>query len=601
MPWTVPPISAPYAFGVAGSNECPTGTVYLADVGACQTAATAAGAKFFDDGAYANYPKGCYAEPCRAGWCISFNTPPDAVGSAVEGVRTLCSAGSIVAPTSPSTGSPTSAPASVPRLATSAPGLAVAVPANKATAMAVAQSSAGKFAAYVSTTAYVFSCTVAVPPMGGTYPLAFDAVADVVLNVSTALRGARTEPGIETEYRLSYTVYGDAQSDGVLEGYGVWEEIVNSDVGVPPTSTTYAGQFRAGRLHGTAVRTESIGPNVYTFFCVFENGSCKSSEPYDPNCAQHKLTNTSAFQARDKAASLQAVVRSACLVKEASCVLDCQLGSNPACETSEAVAKCLAAPTPANCGVHSGPVSGGGPGSSLNLLALLALLIVPLAVVPVWLSFKGKCEAKEKAKQQVEEQTAQQKRAERQYLGAPESVVPEEKCKWACFISHHQADASHQVLWLGNLISERLKQLGERLTVVWIDKNQKATEEGMREGVRLSQHFILFLTKEVLTRDFCIKEICMALEHRKNVILVYQADKRHGGVPGNFFDFYGPELKKAFPNAEDIKWLMKNSYVQFDDRGQHVDVMLHDEQCENGILDQMKLESRNGHAGASQQ
>ena len=90
----------------------------------------------------------------------------------------------------------------------------------------------------------------------------------------------------------------------------------------------------------------------------------------------------------------------------------------------------------------------------------------------------------------------------------------------------------------------------------------------------------------------------MALEHRKNVILVYQADKRYGGAPGSFVEFYGPELKKAFPNVEDYAWLTKNSYVQFYDRGQHVDVMLHDAQCKNGILDQMAVpcDQRGGHA-----
>ncbi len=45
----------------------------------------------------------------------------------------------------------------------------------------------------------------------------------------------------------------------------------------------------------------------------------------------------------------------------------------------------------------------------------------------------------------------------------------------------------------GALISERLKGLGKRLTVVWIGTEQMATVEGIREGVRLSQHFILIL------------------------------------------------------------------------------------------------------------
>jgi hypothetical protein len=74
------------------------------------------------------------------------------------------------------------------------------------------------------------------------------------------------------------------------------------------------------------------------------------------------------------------------------------------------------------------------------------------------------------------------------------------------------------------------------------------------------------------------------------VILVYETNEDCGGVPGSFSTFYGPELRKAFPHAEDYDWLVnKNSYVPFHDRGQHVDVMLCDPKCKNGIIDQMEL------------
>jgi len=54
----------------------------------------------------------------------------------------------------------------------------------------------------------------------GSWPLAFDAVADVALNVSASLRGSRVErdPLSGTEYTMKYTVYGDARADGLLEG-----------------------------------------------------------------------------------------------------------------------------------------------------------------------------------------------------------------------------------------------------------------------------------------------------------------------------------------------------------------------------------------------
>ena len=139
-------------------------------------------------------------------------------------------------------------------------------------------------------------------------------------------------------------------------------------------------------------------------------------------------------------------------------------------------------------------------------------------------------------------------------------------------------------------IEKDLKERRCRLTEVWVDKQQRATPDGMNEGVRLSRNFILFLTKEVLTREWCLNEIRHELKHRKNVILVYETNERCGGVAGTFSTFYGPELKKAFSHAEDYQWLMRNSYVAFHDRGPQVDVMLCDPRCKNGIIDLMELD-----------
>jgi len=171
------------------------------------------------------------------------------------------------------------------------------------------------------------------------------------------------------------------------------------------------------------------------------------------------------------------------------------------------------------------------------------------------------------------------------------NAVPTEDLEWAAFITHHQAAASRTVLWLGAVVEKKLQERGQRLTKVWIDKKACATPEGMHDGVRRSRNFVLFLTKDVLTRDWCLKEIRNALKYRKNVIVVYETNEECGGVSGRFAKFYGPELKKAFPHDDDYNWLVnRNSYVEFFDRGQHVDVMLSDPNCKNGILDQMELE-----------
>ena len=41
------------------------------------------------------------------------------------------------------------------------------------------------------------------------------------------------------------------------------------------------------------------------------------------------------------------------------------------------------------------------------------------------------------------------------------------------------------MLWLGSKIKEELTREGKRLCEVWIDKEKRATVEGMHEGVRL--------------------------------------------------------------------------------------------------------------------
>ena len=171
--------------------------------------------------------------------------------------------------------------------------------------------------------------------------------------------------------------------------------------------------------------------------------------------------------------------------------------------------------------------------------------------------------------------------------------MPEGDCQWACFVSHHQAAATFQVQWLGREIESRLEAERKLLTQVWIDKQQTATDKGMYDGVRLSQHFILYMTKEVLLSKYCLQETEWALKHRKNIILVCQQDERHGGVPGSFFKgHYEGALRHAFPNEVDFKWLLQRSPVYVHDRGQHADVMFHDAKANNGILDQMPLSDR---------
>jgi hypothetical protein len=77
------------------------------------------------------------------------------------------------------------------------------------------------------------------------------------------------------------------------------------------------------------------------------------------------------------------------------------------------------------------------------------------------------------------------------HLGEVGEAVPEDQCKLAAYISHHQGVASRQVLWLGERMEKKLKAQGKRLTKVRIDKTERATDEGIRDGVRGCNNFIV--------------------------------------------------------------------------------------------------------------
>ena len=88
------------------------------------------------------------------------------------------------------------------------------------------------------------------------------------------------------------------------------------------------------------------------------------------------------------------------------------------------------------------------------------------------------------------------------------------------FVSHMQAEASGDVGTLFFLF----EQMGVH---GWRDMNQDdLTEAGMRQGVRSSDIFILFLTNAVLSRPFCLKEIAWALEFEKPILVVIETAAR---------------------------------------------------------------------------
>ena len=69
-----------------------------------------------------------------------------------------------------------------------------------------------------------------------------------------------------------------------------------------------------------------------------------------------------------------------------------------------------------------------------------------------------------------------------------------------------------------------LKLAGKR---VWYDKYNNPTAEGMMDGVARSAVFVLFLTNEIFTRPFCLKEIREATRLEKPFIMLYETEPRY--------------------------------------------------------------------------
>ncbi|GIM14766.1 hypothetical protein Vretimale_17577, partial [Volvox reticuliferus] len=96
----------------------------------------------------------------------------------------------------------------------------------------------------------------------------------------------------------------------------------------------------------------------------------------------------------------------------------------------------------------------------------------------------------------------------------------------------------------------------------WLDKDEDATEAGMRRGVAGSRYYLLFLTQGVLTRPFVQLEAREALALGKPVILVHETDPRFGAAPG-FNDYVSeapPDLRQVFSLANSIPWYREEDF-----------------------------------------
>jgi hypothetical protein len=98
-----------------------------------------------------------------------------------------------------------------------------------------------------------------------------------------------------------------------------------------------------------------------------------------------------------------------------------------------------------------------------------------------------------------------------------EGVKP--SAKFDYFLSHFQRNGGASMLLLKSLLEARGK-------TCWLDKDAVPNEDGMMRGVADSAVFLLYLTRGVLTRPFCCKELRRALELRKPILLLWEKEDR---------------------------------------------------------------------------
>eukprot|EP00939_MAST-03C_sp_MAST-3C-sp1_P002632 g2632.t1 len=90
------------------------------------------------------------------------------------------------------------------------------------------------------------------------------------------------------------------------------------------------------------------------------------------------------------------------------------------------------------------------------------------------------------------------------------------------FISHVQAEASGHI---ANLHHELERSYGVHC---WRDVAEKdLTASGMEQGVKDSDVFVLFLTRDYFNRCFCRKELQWALENEKKIVVIMEVDPKY--------------------------------------------------------------------------
>ena len=106
------------------------------------------------------------------------------------------------------------------------------------------------------------------------------------------------------------------------------------------------------------------------------------------------------------------------------------------------------------------------------------------------------------------------------FLSAESALPKILPMQYHAFLSHAQADASGTVATLYH-------EYRQRGLHCWLDMRQeKLTLEGMKQGVRDSQIFLLVLSERVLMSWFCQQEMLTAIDEQKPIQLVIEEEPR---------------------------------------------------------------------------
>lgn len=126
-----------------------------------------------------------------------------------------------------------------------------------------------------------------------------------------------------------------------------------------------------------------------------------------------------------------------------------------------------------------------------------------------------------------------------------QAIVQSSEVQDGIFLSHYQMFGPDVMD-----LKQRLINAGMDGGRVWYDKDNDPSEKSMREGVRDSKYFLLYLTEGVLERPFCRKEIHWCLHYKKEIVLLWKQEGDGSVASFNqFFADCGKELWAPHENS----------------------------------------------------